>query len=280
MSRLSNLGRLVRDREMWGPYLRWFGARLLARNPQICPANNVAIGHWISFSEYFSYRNGVTAGEMQFLSRITKEEVDGDCLALDVGANVGMFTCAMAGVGFTRVHSFEPIPDTFVRLKQNVAHNGTSDRCVLNCMGVGAGRGMVEFATSARAPGVNRMASAATPFAHQIQQVPVISIDEYCANYKLPIVHLAKIDVEGMEELVLRGANAMLQRRAIKRILIEISPVNQPQVGLHIDGLLSTISEAGYEARRLREDGGIGELYERSYLQNCYQENAVLVPSR
>jgi FkbM family methyltransferase len=184
----------------------------------------------------------------------------------------------MADSAFTTVHSFEPIPDTFVRLKRNVLSNDISDRCILNCSAVGERHGLARFAENVQSPGVNRLATAATPFVHQIQQVPILSLDEYCTHHGIGRIDLAKIDVEGMEELVLRGAKELLQRCAIKRILIEISPVNQPHVGLHIDGLLAFISDINYEPRKLEQDGATGSVLSSEYLRTRYQENVVLVP--
>ena len=263
---------------MWRLYFRWVAARAILSKPRHCFGRHASIGEWISFSEYFSYRSGVSADELRFLERVRADAGTGECVGFDVGANVGLFTCTMADAGFTRVHSFEPIPDTFVRLKRNVRHNGIHDRCVLNCTSVGAIRGLAQFAQSIESPGVNRLATPAVPFAHQLQQVPIISLDEYCSHYGIRDITLAKIDVEGMEELVLRGAKELMQRRAIKKILIEISPVNQPHVGLHVDGLLAAISELGYEARKLLNDGTAGELLDNAYLGGVFQENVVLLP--
>jgi FkbM family methyltransferase len=281
MPALNNVIRFARSKEMWWPYFRWVAARAVLKKPRICLGNDASIGEWINFSEYYYfYHHGISVGELCFLRRVREEAGNGECVGLDVGANVGLFTCTMADADFTRVHSFEPIPDTFVRLKRNVLHNGINIRCNLNCLGVGAVRGLAQFAEDIKSPGVNRLATSATRFAHQIQQVPVIPLDEYCSHYQIRTIDLAKIDVEGMEELVLRGAKELMQRRAIKKILIEIAPVNQPQVGLHIDGLLTLISELGYEPHKLLEDGIVGEKLDNSYLRNCLSENVILVPRK
>ena len=278
MSFLPNVIRFARNKEMWGPYARWAAARAVLSKPRICLGREASIGEWISFSEYLYFLSGISASELCLLRRVREEAGKGECVGLDVGANVGLFTCTMADAGFTKVHAFEPIPDTFVRLKKNVLYNKLSSRCILNCLGVGAVRDFAQFAESLDSPGVNRLATSATPFVHQLQKVPIISLDEYCSRFEIRNIDLAKIDVEGMEELVLRGARELLQRRAIRKILIEIAPVNQPQVGLHIDDLLAAISEFGYESRKLLRDGTAGEELDNAYLRNCRSENVILVP--
>jgi FkbM family methyltransferase len=232
----------------------------------------------MSFSEYYSYRAGVSPAELLLLRRIGAE-CEGKGVGFDVGANVGLFTCAMGDCGFAEVHSFEPIPETFVRLKQNVIANGLLNLARLNCMAVSDRRGLARFAVSHDSPGVNRLATAMTPFPHSIQNVASITLDDYCEEFGVTRIDMAKVDVEGMEELVLRGASNLLTRRGIKSILIEISPVNQPQVGLSIDSLIQQIIASGYQAHKLLPDGTSGEELSGDYLRGCLAENVLLIPA-
>lgn len=62
-------------------------------------------------------------------------------VALDLGANVGVYTARMAETGAT-VHAFEPDPDTFARLVQRVGH---LSNVVLHQKAVGAGDGRVQL---------------------------------------------------------------------------------------------------------------------------------------
>src|SRR6185503_7130533 len=53
--------------------------------------------------------------------------------------------------------------------------------------------------------------------------VPARTIDGYCAKQGIKRIHFLKIDVEGHELEVLRGANALLQSNGIDFIQFEFS---------------------------------------------------------
>ena len=81
-------------------------------------------------------------------------------VALDLGANVGVYTARMAETGAT-VHAFEPDPDTFARLVKRVGH---LPNVVLHQKAVGAGGGL-EYRPAPPAPGGHHCASGRTPVA-------------------------------------------------------------------------------------------------------------------
>ena len=66
---------------------------------------------------------------------------------IDIGANQGFFSCYAAARG-TRVHAFEPSPDSCARLRANVDLNGFSDRVTISSVAVSATKGKVPFLCS------------------------------------------------------------------------------------------------------------------------------------
>ncbi len=138
---------------------------------------------------------------------------------LDVGANVGTHTLAFARlVGPSgRVLAIEGNPETFTLLAYNVVENGHSG-CVrpINVL-VGQAAGLVPFNLSAgpsENPGAKTFlpeltnAAAPVPTDALPLQLPLITID----SLDLPRCAVMKIDVEGMESQVLRGAVATIER--------------------------------------------------------------------
>ena len=138
---------------------------------------------------------------------------------LDVGANVGTHTLAFARlVGRSgRVLAIEGNPETFTLLAYNAVENGHSG-CVrpLNVL-VGQAAGLVPFNLSAgpsENPGAKTFLPELTNTAAPVPadalplQLPLITID----SLDLPRCAVMKIDVEGMELQVLRGAVATIER--------------------------------------------------------------------
>jgi len=149
-------------------------------------------------------------------------------LALDIGANIGYVTSLMAtrvGTG-GRVMAYEAHPTLARELRINAAQ----------WPGVGGAVGVHEIALSDKSgPGFMRIpadwernqggASVATASANSISDGSVLCpaqfgrLDDFVSEGTF--VGLAKIDVEGHEGAVLRGAERLLARHGIRDIVFE-----------------------------------------------------------
>ena len=143
---------------------------------------------------------------------------------LDVGGHVGYLTLLMArlvGPG-GRVVAFEPVPETFEALRENVRLNGL-ENVTLECTAVGENQGMISlFCDAAQELSWTPSVSAYSVPGNNLKKiaVPVLSLDGYLESSALR-PSLVKIDVEGAELAVLRGARRMLlEARPV--VLVEI----------------------------------------------------------
>jgi FkbM family methyltransferase len=138
-------------------------------------------------------------------------------VAFDVGGNVGQTVTEMRRVfPVAQIYSFEPVPTTFAQL---VDHYGATDRveCVQSAMGEIEGH--VEMTASAIS-GQNTMRVSAKPSSPTVR-VPVTTVDVFAAQRGIPRIDLLKIDTEGYELAVLRGAQRMLSTGSIRFVLAE-----------------------------------------------------------
>lgn len=125
--------------------------------------------------------------------------------AIDVGAHVGNHTLYFAAVLGIETHAFEPNPDNFALLESNVAKNGIAQKCHLQNAAVGAHPGWARsIADSASNSGMAKVEPDPQG------QIPIVTLDEEMAN--VTRVDVIKIDVEGGEFDVLKGASGLLQR--------------------------------------------------------------------
>lgn len=162
--------------------------------------------------------------------------------AFDVGANIGLTALEFAPIA-GRVLAFEPNPPTAERLERNLAANGIGNVTILRCA-VGAAPGTVTFHESAQA--TLSSASMIPPELVRSFEVPVTTLDAEWIAAGRPEVSALKIDVEGGELDVLRGAGELLaaQRPAI---LLEAWGKDQ------LDPIDALLTEAGY--RRHQPEG-------------------------
>jgi FkbM family methyltransferase len=125
--------------------------------------------------------------------------------AVDVGAHVGNHTVYFAHVLGVSTVSFEPNPVTFRHLAANVAANGLTELCTLCNLAVGAA---TDKARAALASAEN--SGMATVELDPQGPLEVVALDQALGGE--PRIDLIKIDVEGWELDVLRGAAGILAR--------------------------------------------------------------------
>jgi FkbM family methyltransferase len=138
-----------------------------------------------------------------------------DDLFLDIGANVGAYTVLAAGVCNSSALAFEPDPKTVVDLKRNIEVNGLENLVTVHNVALGATEGEVSFTVGLDT--VNRVVSERGAHYQLVQQR---SLDSVLGDLEFNTA-FAKIDVEGYEEEVLRGAEHFLAKQSVKAIELE-----------------------------------------------------------
>lgn len=147
-----------------------------------------------------------------------REVVKPGMTVVDIGANVGQMTLEMAElVGPAgRVIAIEPGPGNLALLRRHVAGNGYSDRVTIIeaacCAKHGgeadiqiAGESIEEVGNGFQLSGLDLRPDRELAKARLTKKVPLISLDETCRQLGVSPAVL-KIDVEGAEAEVLRGA--------------------------------------------------------------------------
>lgn len=175
---------------------------------------------------------------------------EGDCV-VDAGANIGYLTARLAAwVGPRgRVHSIEPIPETYALLADHVRRLGLVQvrlhACAVSDRG---GEAVMEVPRNA-AGGENFyeshiVAAGGTPGRDAVR-VPLRTLDELLDGETRPVSFL-KIDVEGHERPALAGAARVL---ATHRPALLVEVAGDPD---RVDGpaaaLFGDLAERGYHA--------------------------------
>jgi FkbM family methyltransferase len=137
---------------------------------------------------------------------------EGD-LFLDIGANVGSYTVLASGICRAETWAFEPDPNTLRHLKRNISVNSLDAIVTVYECALGAASGEVPFTV-----GLDTMNKIAAANDKNVRIVRQERLDTLIAGSQ-PI--MTKIDVEGYEEDVLRGAEAFLAHPRLKVIELE-----------------------------------------------------------
>ena len=143
---------------------------------------------------------------------------------LDIGANVGLFTLAVAKRNPTiETYSFEPSETTYSMLKDNISLNHIENVLPFQvALSDRAGEGNLKINANLK-EGLNTLGRPTHSDSHVIahQTVSVNTLDQFMGQQKIFGVDLLKVDVGGAELLVFNGAKNLLKRPDAPIILFE-----------------------------------------------------------
>ena len=153
-----------------------------------------------------------------------------DDILVDVGANVGMYTVWAAKTRGVRVFAFEPESQNFALLNRNIVLNGLGGRVSAYCLAISDAAGLSELHLSEFMAGSScHSLGEKVDFRHE-PAVPAYSqgcvsarLDDLVASGAVPEPDHIKIDVDGFEPKVIRGAQRLIEGRKLRSMLIEIN---------------------------------------------------------
>ncbi len=143
-------------------------------------------------------------------------------VVFDVGANVGAFTKELhRRLPEPIIHAFEPSPIMFNALQLNCS---TLRNVYLNPYAVGSKPGILQFNenSDSKLSSFLELGSAGRGSIQRKLEVEIVSLDSYCEVQGIEHIELLKSDTQGFEFEVLKGAQSMLGRGAIRFVFIEL----------------------------------------------------------
>jgi FkbM family methyltransferase len=148
------------------------------------------------------------------LANLIAARVPAGSICFDVGAWRGFFSGVMALAGASRVYTFEPLPWNCEYLRRVIALNPELP-IELVCAAVSDRAGVANFAVMPSS-GMGKLTSSTfqkdvEPVEHL--SVATITLDGWITANKSPSPALVKIDVEGAELSILRGASELLRMK-------------------------------------------------------------------
>ena len=178
-----------------------------------------------------------SSGEIWALSEVVAKRCKQVAVPVvfDVGANVGDYSLFLRGfLPTARIYAFEPATSVFQQLKTNIAARGDDQIKPYN-FGFSDSERTVEFYSyTVEGNEASVLSSIDQRLPTQVldvqtkcsEQVQVRTIDQFCATEGIDRIDFLKIDVEGHELSVLRGAQRMLTSGAVATIQFEFGPAN------------------------------------------------------
>ena len=181
---------------------------------------------------------------------------------LDIGAHHGFYTLLLSrAVGSRgRVFAFEPSPRERKALLRHLSLNRCKNAKV-QALALGAERKEVDlYVVEGSETGCNSLRPPIVLSGTSSTSVRVMPLDDWLSEEKVEHVDFIKLDVEGGELDVLKGATKLLDRRPRPVILAEVQDIRTQAWGYRAKDVIEHLAQKGYKWFYPSEDGSIKEL--------------------
>ena len=187
----------------------------------------------------------------------------------DIGANVGLYSCYAAKARDCHVYAFEPSVFNLETLARNIGLNGLCDRVTIFPLPLCRQMEIQSLNMTSMEWG-GALSTFGKDFGHDGRKMEKIfsfqtvgvSMDDAVGDFRIPVPDYVKMDVDGLEHLILQGGSAVLKN--IKGMLVEINDGFAEQA----DVSASILKQAGF---RLVEKAH-SELVHNSAFSSAYNQ--------
>jgi FkbM family methyltransferase len=213
----------------------------------------------LNLSEAIDYCLFLTGKYEPDLMQSYEKSIRPDYVILDIGANMGAHSLPMAKKLSQggRLYAFEPTQYGFLRLNKNLQLNPILSKRIIpqqiflsdksnNCSGVVSASWSVSKSMSD--PQRNHLDQG---FPCSTNGAVTMTLDQWVATQNLDKISLIKIDVDGYEPKILRGAQETLKRYR-PHLYIEFSPIHFEHSQDKFSDLINELKNAGYKFLSLK----------------------------
>jgi len=175
----------------------------------------------------------------------------------DIGANIGIYSLFYAKATYGTVYSFEPSVFNLRQLAKNISVNKFSKRITIVSNPLSDRTGIATFINGTTEEGGALNAFGVDygfdgePIKDDITySVLGFSLDDLFEKNLLPEApSLIKIDVDGIEHLILKGASKTLKSKQLKSVFIEVNDDFKQQA----HQVTAILESAGFELKEKRQ---------------------------
>ena len=234
MPKISNAKTIMRDYQNWYEII-W----QLANHKQ---ARRAILRNGLCFDSRFVWWPDVYGIFSQAMYTPAPLSIEANDVVVDIGANIGVFSIYAATRTRNTVYAFEPFPDTYAVLLENIRKNNIRT-IVTHQMAVSEVTGMEVFSNAQNGAmnGLNKL----TVRTHDTINVPSISLPDFMERQGLDHIDFLKMDCEGAEGLILPSLSQAYFAR-INKIAMEFHDGMSPLDHKHLETLLQ---DAGFTTR-------------------------------
>jgi len=187
--------------------------------------------HYIALKgmNYGSANSPLDSGEKAVVQNF-KKQLPQNPVIFDVGANNGQYLEMLLNILAEKkpiIHSFEPDAKAFQKLTEKFGH---LDHVFLNNFALGDQENNSVLYVS-KEGGVDSSLIKSNNHDFLEYNIQVKTLDAYCVEHNISKIDFLKIDTEGYEMNVLKGAVNMIAKKAIHKIQLEHGSIQSIMAG-------------------------------------------------
>lgn len=259
--RLARLKRLIlHPRFIPGTTVRWLVRHHAAPRTMLDIKNNITLVERMDYEREEILLNVDSECEFSLRTNSCKKEPDtvnwietfvkeGDVL-YDIGANVGAYSLVAAKFfqGKVKIYAFEPAIFNFSQLCRNIQLNKAQGVIIPLAVALSDETCIGEFNYHNQIPGgslhtfgkaVDHVGNVFEP--EYVQPMISYRIDDLIGQFEVPVPNHIKIDVDGIELSVLKGAEKTLTNPSLRSVLVEL------EQGESERSIAAFLNEKGFE---------------------------------
>jgi FkbM family methyltransferase len=261
----------------WRKKVRWLASRSLRAFPSIpLPIRLPWRDWWLAQNDYCSH--AILAGwfeneEWRFVERFLQPGMT----VLDIGAHHGYYTLLASRKAGPRgkVIAFEPSPRERRRLHLHIRLNGCRNVETEDCA-LGETEGTAQlYLVLGTDSGCNSLRKPAVTEQTELIPVRIERLDRVLQERGIGKVDFIKLDVEGAELSVLKGATELLHRRPRPVMVVEVQDIRTTPWGYPARGIVRYLSDLDYRWFQVFPGENLEEI---DMEQEKYDGNFVAIP--
>lgn len=175
--------------------------------------------------------------------------VPNSSVIIDIGAHIGLLSIILGKKAGAKgkVYAFEPTLSTYQILKETIRINGMNDRVIpMNAAVAGEDGKAVFYVTDIKAHNSNSLANNRRNYGNERGvEVEVVSVDSFATKRKIDKVDFIKIDAEGAEYGVLKGASKVIEKDR-PHMLLALHPNSITNFGDNLSDIWDFVKSRNY----------------------------------
>lgn len=210
---------------------------------------NEGVKFEMDFSDAIGFGVAILGSWNQFETKVLKNILQPGDVVIDIGAFFGSYTLLTSKlVGKKgKVYSFEPSPDHSEKLKKNILLNKFRNIQTFK-LALSNREGVVKFYAAGSGSSLVKN-EAESHIGKKIKPIKVkaVTLNNFIKKERIRHIDFIKIDVEGWDLQVLKGASDILKRKNAPDVMVEVMDEQLRRAGSSADELIKYMESFMYK---------------------------------